>query len=132
MQAHNRNALGLAEWLEQHPKIERVLHPGLKSHPQHELALSQARGFGGTFSFRVKGGEDDAFKLLGGVRLFTLAESLGGVESLIEHPWSMTHMSMPEDRRAASGITGNLIRVSVGIEHLDDLIADLEQALENV
>ncbi|HEY3297267.1 MAG TPA: PLP-dependent aspartate aminotransferase family protein [Armatimonadota bacterium] len=132
MKAHNRNALGLAEWLEAHPKIERVLHPGLKSHPQHELALKQARGFGGTFSFRVKGGQEEAFKLLESVQLFMLAESLGGVESLIEHPWTMTHMSMPEETRAAAGITRNLIRVSTGIEHLDDLIADLDQALAKI
>ena len=132
MEAHNRNALGIARWLEKHPKIESVLHPGLSSHPQHELAGRQARGFGGTFSFKVKGGEDEAFRLLADVKLFILAESLGGVESLIEHPWTMTHLSMPEEARAAAGITGNLIRISVGIEHVDDLIADLEQALEKV
>jgi cystathionine gamma-lyase len=132
MEAHNRNALTIAQWLERHPKIDCVLHPGLESHPQHELALRQARGFGGTFSFKVKGGEDEAFRLLSSVKLFILAESLGGVESLIEHPWTMTHLSMPEEARAAAGITGNLIRISVGIEHVDDLIADLEQALEKV
>ncbi len=132
MEAHNRNALTIAQWLERHPKIESVLHPGLESHPQRELASRQARGFGGTFSFKVKGGEDEAFRLLANVKLFILAESLGGVESLIEHPWTMTHMSMPEDARSAAGITGNLIRISVGIEHVDDLIADLEQAFEKV
>jgi len=132
MEAHNRNALKIAQWLEKHPKIESVLHTGLSSHPQHELAGRQARGFGGTFSFKVKGGEDEAFRLLANVKLFILAESLGGVESLIEHPWTMTHMSMPEEARAAAGITGNLIRISVGIEHVDDLITDLEQALEKV
>ena len=132
MEAHNRNALAIARWLESHPKIESVLHPGLESHPQHELAKRQARGFGGTFSFRVKGGEAEAFRMLGGVKLFILAESLGGVESLIEHPWSMTHASMPEEARAAAGITGNLIRISVGIEHVDDLIDDLDQALKKI
>lgn len=132
MEAHNRNALTIARWLEAHPKIEAVLHPGLSSHPQHKLAVSQARGFGGTFSFKVKGGEEGAFRLLSGMKLFILAESLGGVESLIEHPWTMTHVSMPEDVRKASGITENLIRISVGIEHTDDLIADLEQALDFV
>jgi cystathionine gamma-lyase len=132
MEAHNRNALGIARWLLSHPKIETVLHPGLESHPQHALACRQTRGFGGTFSFKVKGGEEEAFRLLGNVKLFTLAESLGGVESLIEHPWTMTHMSMPEDVRAAAGITSNLIRISVGIEHIDDLIADLDQALGKV
>jgi len=132
MQAHERNALAVARWLEDHPKVERVLHPGLESHPQHALALRQMRGYGGTFSFRVKGGRKGADCLLGSVRLFILAESLGGVESLIEHPWSMTHLSMPEDVRAAVGLTEDLIRISVGIEHVDDLIADLGQALEKV
>jgi cystathionine gamma-lyase len=129
MEVHNRNALALAHWLEKHPKIGQVLHPGLESHPQHQLAKSQATGFGGTFSFRVKGGQDPAFKLLSNVKLFTLAESLGGVESLIEHPWTMTHVSMPQDVRKSVGITEDLIRVSVGIEHIDDLIADLDQAI---
>lgn len=132
MEYHNRNALALAHWLEKHPKVEQVLHPGLPSHPQHELAKKQMNGFGGTFSFKVKGGQDEAFRLLGAVKLFILAESLGGVESLIEHPWTMTHVSMPEEVRAASGITRNLIRVSTGIEHIDDLIEDLAQALDKV
>jgi cystathionine gamma-lyase len=132
MEAHNRNALALAYWLEAHPKVERVLHPGLDSHPQHALAQQQMTGYGGTFSFRVDGGEPEAFRLLGGEKLFTLAESLGGVESLIEHPWSMTHASMPEAFRQSMGITRNLVRVSVGIEHIDDLIADLAQAFEKV
>jgi len=132
MEAHNRNALAIARWLETHPKIEAVLHPGLESHPQHKLAVSQARGFGGTFSFKVKGGKEEAFRLLSHLKLFILAESLGGVESLIEHPWTMTHQSMPEDVRKAAGITGNLIRISVGIEHVDDLIGDLKKALDHV
>jgi len=132
MEAHNKNALALAHWLEAHPKVERVLHPGLESHPQHRLAQQQMTGYGGTFSFLVKGGEGEAFRLLGAVKLFTLAESLGGVESLIEHPWSMTHASMPESFRESMGITRNMIRVSVGIEHIDDQVADLEQAFEEV
>lgn len=132
MEAHHRNALGVAQWLEQHPKVTRVLHPGLTSHPQYELAQRQMRGCGGTFSFRIAGGADAVFRLLGAVRLFILAESLGGVESLIEHPWSMTHVSMPEEARRASGIKEDLIRISVGLEHLDDLLADLEQALAHV
>jgi cystathionine beta-lyase/cystathionine gamma-synthase len=132
MEAHNRNALELAHWLEKHPKVRAVLHPGLESHPQHELAKRQMTGFGGTFSFRLKGGKEEAFRLLGAVHLFTLAESLGGVESLIEHPATMTHMSMPENVRKAVGITDDLIRVSVGIEHIDDLIADLKHALAEV
>ncbi len=128
MEVHNRNALAIAKWLEANPKVRQVLHPGLESHPQHALALEQMSGFGGTFSFAVKGGQEAAFRLLGNVRIFTLAESLGGVESLIEHPWTMTHISMPEEVRLASGITDDLIRISVGLEHVDDLIADLEQA----
>jgi len=132
MEAHNRNALELARWLEAHPKVERVLHPALDSHPQHKLAQQQMTGYGGTFSFCVKGGEAETFRLLAAVKLFTLAESLGGVESLIEHPWSMTHASMPEDVREQMGITRNMIRISVGIEHIDDQIADLEQAFERV
>lgn len=132
MEAHNTNALGVARWLETHPKISAVLHPGLESHPQHALARRQMTGYGGTFSFRVKGGRPEVFRLLGSVRLFTLAESLGGVESLIEHPASMTHVSMPEEVRNAVGITDDLVRVSVGIEHVDDVIADLDQALAQV
>lgn len=132
MEEHNKNALAIANWLEGHAKIKDVLHPGLESHPQHNLAKRQARGYGGTFSFRVKGGRDEALRLLHATKLYTLAESLGGVESLIEHPWSMTHVSMPEEAREKMGITGNLIRISVGIEDEEDLIADLEQALEEV
>lgn len=130
MEAHNANALAIAHWLEGHPKIKNVLHPGLESHPQHALAKKQARGYGGTFSFRVKGGREEALRMLHATQLHTLAESLGGVESLIEHPWSMTHASMPAEAREAMGLTGNLIRISVGIEDEADLIADLEQALE--
>jgi cystathionine beta-lyase/cystathionine gamma-synthase len=132
MEEHNRNALALAQWLEKNPKICRVLHPGLASHPQHELAKKQMLGYGGTFSFAVSGGEEAAFRLLKNVQIFTLAESLGGVESLIEHPWTMTHVSMPEEVRDAAGITKDLIRISVGLEHIDDLIADLEQAFSYV
>ena len=132
MEAHHRNALALAEWLEAHPKVAQVLHPWLPSHPQHALARRQMTGGGGTFSFRVRGGQEDVFRLLSAVRLFTLAESLGGVESLIEHPWTMTHVSMPEEVRRAVGITEELVRISVGIEHLDDLRDDLAQAFQQV
>ena len=130
MEEHNRNALSIAEWLSGHPKIERVLHPGLVSHPQHQLALSQMRGFGGTFSFHVRGGQEAAFRILSSLRVFTLAESLGGVESLIEHPATMTHASMPPEVRETMGITPGLIRVSVGIEDCSDLIEDLDAALD--
>jgi cystathionine gamma-lyase len=132
MDAHNANALAVAHWLEAHPMITEVLHPGLPSHPQHELATSQASGFGGTFSFRIKGGQDEAKLFLEALDVFVLAESLGGVESLIEQPFTMTHSSMPEDVRRSIGITEDLIRVSVGIEHADDLIADLDQALSRL
>ena len=129
MEEHNRNALALAHWLERHPAIGQVLHPGLESHPQHSLALRQMTGFGGTFSFRLRGGQPAAFHLLERVRLFTLAESLGGVESLIEHPVTMTHASLEPATLERMGITPDLIRVSTGIEDIDDLIADLEAAL---
>ena len=129
MEEHNRNALAVAHWLERHPKVSAVLHPGLESHPQHELALKQMSGFGGTFSFRLAGGQDAVMRLLAGLHVFTLAESLGGVESLIEHPLTMTHASVPRERLDAMGITPDLIRVSVGIEDVQDLIADLETAL---
>jgi cystathionine gamma-lyase len=128
MEEHNRNALAVARWLERHPKVSAVLHPGLESHPQHALALKQMSGFGGTFSFRLAGGQEAVMRLLGGLRVFTLAESLGGVESLIEHPLTMTHASVPRERLDAMGITPDLIRVSVGLEDVQDLIADLETA----
>jgi cystathionine beta-lyase/cystathionine gamma-synthase len=132
MEQHNRNALAIAEWLERHPKIARVHHPGLSSHPQRDLARRQMCGFGGTFSFRVRGGEAEAFRLLAAVRLFTLAESLGGVESLIEHPSTMTHVSIPAEIQNAMGITPDMIRISVGIEDVKDLLEDLDQALRAV
>jgi cystathionine gamma-lyase len=132
MEEHNRNALAIARWLEGHPKISRVLHPGLESHPQHALALRQMSGFGGTFSFRVKADMAGMTRLLEAVHIFTLAESLGGVESLIDHPTTMTHASIPPAVRERMGITDELIRLSVGIEDIEDLLEDLEQALEKV
>jgi cystathionine beta-lyase/cystathionine gamma-synthase len=129
MEEHNRNALAIARWLECQPQVAETLHPGLESHPQHELAKRQSTGFGGTFSFRLKGGRDAVFQALDAVRVFTLAESLGGVESLIEHPVTMTHASVDPAVLASMGITPDLIRISVGIEDLEDLIADLAQAL---
>jgi cystathionine beta-lyase/cystathionine gamma-synthase len=129
MEEHNRNALEVARWLDAHPKIAAVLHPGLESHPQHALAVRQMRGYGGTFSFRLKDGQKAAFRLLESVRLFTLAESLGGVESLIEHPVTMTHASVSPAVLARMGITPDLVRISVGIEDREDLIADLDSAL---
>jgi cystathionine gamma-lyase len=129
MEEHNRNALAIARWLQTHPRVAETLHPGLESHPQHELAKRQTTGFGGTFSFRLKGGQEAVFQALDAVRVFTLAESLGGVESLIEHPLTMTHASVDPAVLARMGITPDLIRISVGIEDVEDLIADLAQAL---
>jgi cystathionine gamma-lyase len=129
MQAHERNALAVARFLEGHEAVSWIAYPGLPSHPQHTLAVSQASGHGGMLSFRVHGGLPAARRVLERVQLFSLAESLGGVESLIEHPALMTHASMPADKRGALGIDDALIRLSVGIETVDDLVADLEQAL---
>jgi cystathionine gamma-lyase len=129
MEEHNRNALALARWLAKDQRVADVLHPGLESHPQHDLARRQMTGYGGTFSFRLRGGEEAAHRLLGGVRLFTLAESLGGVESLIGYPKTMTHASVPVEVRQKMGIGDDLIRVSVGLEDIDDLIADIDAAL---
>lgn len=129
---HQKNAMAIAEWLSKHEAIEKVYYPGLTSHPQHELAKKQMCGFGGMVSVVVKGGVENAKKLLGGTKLFALAESLGGVESLIGHPATMTHGSIPKAEREARGITDGLVRLSVGIEDLDDLIADLEGALSTV
>lgn len=129
MERHCQNAQAIATWLEKHPKIERVIYPGLKSHPQHELAKRQMPKFGAMISAVVKGGQAKAVAALPHCKLFTLAESLGGVESLIEHPASMTHASIPEEERKKFGFEGGLIRLSIGIENVDDLIADLDQAL---
>ncbi|TVS09033.1 MAG: cystathionine gamma-synthase [Gammaproteobacteria bacterium] len=129
MQAHCSNALTVAQWLETHPAVERVLYPGLPSHPQHELAGRQMHGFGGMVTAILKGGESAARRMLERCKLFALAESLGGVESLIEHPGIMTHASVPAETRAALGIDDGLIRLSVGVEDVDDLLAELEYAL---
>lgn len=129
MRQHAANAGELAAWLESHPKIERVIYPGLSSHPEHKLAELQMGGFGGMISFFVRGDLAASRRFLAKLELFTLAESLGGVESLIEHPAIMTHASVPPEIRAAIGLSDNLIRMSVGIEALDDLRADLGQAL---
>ncbi len=127
--AHERNATAIAAWLASHPEVEGVLHPSLASHPGHEIQKRQASGFGGVMSVRVRGGLEAARRVCRSTRFFFLAESLGGVESLIEHPAIMTHASIPAETRAALGITDNLIRLSVGIEHLDDLQEDLDRAL---
>ncbi len=133
MQRHCDSAMQLAEWLEKHPKIERVIYPGLASHPQHALAKKQLRGgFGGMISLVLKGGLPAATRFLESCKLFTLAESLGGVESLIEHPGIMTHASIPAEIRAATGISDGFVRLSVGIEDVADLREDLAGALDAV
>lgn len=129
MQAHAKNAQAIAEYLEAHPAVRQVIYPGLASHPQHALAQTQMFGFGGMISFEIKGGMDEAKTLVESTKLFLLAESLGGVESLIEVPATMTHASIPRDRRLEMGIADGLIRLSVGIENAQDLIGDLDQAL---
>ncbi|MCR9279918.1 MAG: PLP-dependent aspartate aminotransferase family protein [Pseudomonadaceae bacterium] len=129
MQAHERNAIAVAKYLEDHPAIDRVLFPGLASHPQHELATRQMSGYGGMVSAYLKGGISETRKFLEGVSVFTLAESLGGVESLVEHPALMTHASLPASVRDELGIGDTLVRLSVGIESEADLLADLDQAL---
>jgi cystathionine gamma-lyase len=125
-----KNAAVISRYLEKHAKVEKVIYPGLESHPQHEVAKKQMRGFGGMITFYVKGGLEEARKFLSNVKIFTLAESLGGVESLIESPALMTHFSVPQDKRKELGIDDNMVRVSCGIEDVEDLVADLEQALE--
>jgi cystathionine gamma-lyase len=129
MERHCRSAMQIARWLEAHDSVESVLYPGLESHRQHELARKQMPGFGGIVTFFIKGGLDDARRFLERCRVFSLAESLGGVESLVDHPAIMTHASVPSSERAKLGISDTLIRLSVGIEDVDDLIADLDQAL---
>ena len=129
MKAHCENAQALAEWLEKHPAIEKVIYPGLKTHPQRELAKRQMSGFGGMVSIYVKGGESAARRMMERCELFTTAESLGGVESLINHPVIMTHASVPAERRAALGIADNMVRLSVGVEDLNDLCYELETVL---
>lgn len=129
MKEHLYNAQGVAEFLAGHPKVKQVFYPGLASHPQHELARRQQRGFGAMVSFDLDGNIEDVNRVLKGTKLFALAESLGGVESLIEHPATMSHLSMGNEHRQAVGITDSVIRLSIGIEDRDDLIDDLRRAL---
>jgi cystathionine gamma-lyase len=130
MERHNSNAQKIAEYLESHMRVKKVIYPGLASHPQHKLAKKQMSGFGGMVSFELKGGARDADTFLQRLKIFAIAESLGAVESLVEQPALMTHSSIPKKEREKIGISDNLIRISVGIEDVDDLIADLEQALK--
>jgi cystathionine gamma-lyase len=132
MERHCDNAMQIAKFLEQHPKIERVIYPGLPSHPQHDIARRQMRAFGGMVTTFLKGGLPQARSFLENLEIFALAESLGGVESLIEHPAIMTHASVPPDIRQKLGIHDNLVRISVGVEDVQDLIDDLTQALKAI
>ena len=129
MEQHAKNAMVVAEFLENHPKVKNVFYPGLKSHPQYELAKKQMSGFSGMLSFDLKGDYDAVLKFLKKLKIFALAESLGGVESLVNHPEKMTHASVPEELRKKLGIGPNMLRLSIGIEDSSDLIADLMQAL---
>jgi len=132
MEKHCQNAQKIAEFLEKHPKVEHVAYPGLPSHPQHELAKKQMSGFGGMISFEVKGGLEGGKVLMDNVQLCNLAVSLGGVETLIQHPASMTHAIMPKEIRLKAHITDGLVRLSVGVENADELIEDLDQALNKI
>ncbi|MEW6724669.1 MAG: methionine gamma-lyase [Bacillota bacterium] len=132
MEKHQANALEVARFLENHPKVERVYYPGLPSHPQHELAKRQMDGFGGMIAFELKGGLEQGKTVMNSVRLCRLAVSLGDVDTLIQHPASMTHSVVPEEDRLKAGITNGQVRLSVGIEDVEDIIADLEQALAKI
>jgi O-succinylhomoserine (thiol)-lyase len=132
MLAHARNAKALAEFLVAHPAVERVYYPGLPDHPQHSLAKKQMTGFGGMLSFDIRGGKEAAFRFIQALHIFAFAESLGGVESLVEHPETMSHASMTPEARRAAGITESNVRVSTGIESAEDLVADVAQALNSV
>lgn len=130
MEQHNKNAMAVAAFLEQHPGVKRVYYPGLKTHPGYKLARKLMKGCGGMVSFEIKGGIRAVNSFLRNIRIFSLAESLGGIDSLAEHPATMSHASMPESFRTRVGITDDLVRLSIGLEHVDDLIEDLEQALK--
>ena len=132
MERHSVNGMAVAQFLEDHPKVEKVLYPGLASHPQHNIAKRQMRAFSGMISFELKGGIEAGVTLMNNVALCSLAESLGAVETMITHPASMTHASVPKETRQKRGLTDGLVRLSVGIEDIEDIIADLEQALGKV
>ena len=132
MEAHCKNAMAIAKFLEKHDKVEKTVYPGLQSHPQHEIAKKQMRGFSGMITFYIKGGIDQSKTFLSSLKVVTLAESLGGVESLIECPAVMTHGSVPSEKRKELGISDNLIRFSVGVEDLEDLLNDIDQALGKI
>lgn len=131
MKAHCENGAKVAHFLKKHPKVDKIYWPGFEDHPNHDIARMQMRDFGGMVSFTLKGADlQETFRVAGSFEVFSLAESLGGVESLINHPVSMTHGSIPKEEREKVGVTDNLLRLSVGVEDIDDLLADLEQALK--
>lgn len=132
MERHNQNALAVAEWLERHPKVERVWYPGLESHPDHEVAKDQMRGFGGLVSFEIKGDETQTLRFIDALRLWLLGPSMGGVESLVSHPATVSYYELSHEERYRIGIYDNLIRLAVGIENIEDLIGDLEQGFASV
>jgi cystathionine gamma-synthase len=132
MRLHEENAAAVAQFLGEHPAVKHVYYPGLKTHPYHEIACRQQHGFGGMVSFRLAGGLPEINHVLRTVKVFALAESLGGVECLIDHPQTMTHASMDPELRQQAGITEDLIRLSVGIEHIDDILEDLRKALDTI
>jgi methionine-gamma-lyase len=132
MQRHCENASHIARYLEAHPKVAAVHYPGLESHPCHEIAIKQMHAFGGMLSFELKGGYRSGEELMNRVRLATLAVSLGNVDTLIEHPASMTHFGVPPEERLRAGISEGLVRFSVGIENIEDILEDLEQGLEGI
>ncbi len=132
MECHCSNAMAVAQFLDNHPKVEKVIYPGLPGHPQHEIARRQMKDFGGMISFELKGNIESGITLMNNVKLCSLAESLGAVETLITHPATMTHTEVPKEARLKRGLTDSLVRLSVGIEDVEDIIADLEQALGKV
>ncbi|MCK5086914.1 MAG: PLP-dependent transferase, partial [Melioribacteraceae bacterium] len=132
MEKHSKNGMKIAEYLESHPKIDWVRYPGLKSHPQYEIGLKQHKDFGGMVTFELKGGFKAGETVMNSVKLCQLAVSLGGVESLIQHPASMTHLTMGQEAREKAGITEGLVRLSVGVESSEDIISDLDQALNKL
>jgi cystathionine beta-lyase len=130
MEKHEKNATAIASYLQEHKAVSKVFYPGIKTHPGHEIAKRQMKGFGGVVSFELKGGQETANNFLRKLEVFEIAESLGGVTSLAEHPGTMSHASMPADYRKRIGISDDLVRLSVGLENIDDLVEDLEQALK--
>ncbi len=132
MRAHSENALALAQWLEAHPQVERVHYPGLASHPQHALAKRQQRGFGGLLSFELKGGKDDAWQVVDATRIVSITANLGDTKTTVTHPATTTHGRLTPEQRQAAGISDGLIRISVGLEHIDDLKADLARGLDRL